>query len=46
MRERWERSNLETIVAVPWRENEDDAKIDGERPKGEVVMVDKACSGA
>ena len=38
-RERWDRSNLEIIVAVPWRKNEDDSKIDGERLKGEVVMV-------
>ena len=36
--ERWERSNLEMIVAVPWRKNEDDAKMDGERLEGEVVM--------
>ena len=39
-RERWERSNVEMIVAVPWRKNEDDAKMDGERQKGEVVMMD------
>ena len=25
-KKRWERSNLEMIVAVPWRKNEDDAK--------------------
>ena len=24
---------------VPWRKNEDDAKLDGERLKGEVVMM-------
>ena len=30
-RERWERSNLEMIVAVPWRKNEDGAEVDGER---------------
>ena len=29
------------IVAVPWRKDEDDAKMDGECLKGEVVMVDK-----
>ena len=32
-KERWERGNLEMIVAVPWRQNEDDAKMDGERLK-------------
>ena len=32
-RERWERSNLEMIVAVPWRKSDDDAKMDGERLK-------------
>ena len=26
---------------VPWRKNEDDAKKDGERLKGEVVILDK-----
>ena len=35
-RERWDRSNLEMMVAVPWRKNEDDAKMDGEGLKGEV----------
>ena len=29
------------IVAVPCRKNEDNAKIDGERLKREVVMMDK-----
>ena len=29
------------IVAVPWRKNEDNAKMDGERRKGELVMMDK-----
>ena len=29
------------IVAVPWRKNEDDANMDGERLKGEAVMTDK-----
>ena len=41
-RGRWDRSNLEMIVAVLWRKNEDDAKMDGERLKGEVVMMDNA----
>ena len=27
---RWDLSNLEMIVALPWRKNEDDAKMDGE----------------
>ena len=30
------------VVAVPWRQNEDDAKMDGERPNG-VGMMDKGC---
>ena len=37
---KWDRSNLEMIVAVLWRKNEDDYKMDGERLKGEVVMMD------
>ena len=36
-KERWDRSNLEMVVAVPWRKNEDD----GERLKSEVVAMDK-----
>ena len=40
-RERWDRSSLEMIVAVPRRKRKDDAKMDGERLKGEVVMMDK-----
>ena len=40
-RERWERRNLEMIVAAPWRKNEDDAMMDGERLKREVMMMDK-----
>ena len=32
-RERCEERNLEMIVAVLRRKNEDDAKMDGERPK-------------
>ena len=35
-----ERSNLEMIVAVPLRKNEDDEKVDG-RLKGEVVLMDR-----
>ena len=38
--ERWDRSNLEMVAAVPWRKNEDDPKIDRERLKSEVVMMD------
>ena len=30
-------------MAVPWRKNEDDAKMDGERLEGEVVIMDKDC---
>ena len=40
-KERWDRSNLETVVAVPWRKNENDPKMDGERLKSEVIMMDK-----
>ena len=32
-RERWERSDLEMSVAVPWRKTKDDAKMGGERLK-------------
>ena len=28
-------------MAAPWRKNEDDAMMDGERLKGEVMMMDK-----
>ena len=40
-KERWDQSNLEMVVAVPWRKNEDDPKVDGERLKSEVVTMDK-----
>ena len=40
-RERWEQSNLEMIVAVPWRKNEDNEKMAGGRLKGEVVLMEK-----
>ena len=39
--ERCERSNLEMIVAVPLRKNDDGEKMDGERLEGEVVLMDK-----
>ena len=39
-KERWDRSNLEMVVAVPWRKSEDDPKMDGERLKSEVVVMD------
>ena len=29
------------FVAVPWRKNEDDTKMDGERLKSEVIVMDK-----
>ena len=29
----WDRTNLKVNVAVPWRQNEDDAKMDGHRFK-------------
>ena len=41
--ERWERSILGMIVAAAWRKNEGDAQMDGERFKGDVVMMDKDC---
>ena len=44
-RERWERSNLVKIVGDPWRKNEDDPEMDGEKLKGEVVMMDKDYKG-
>ena len=28
-------------MAVPWRKNEDDPKMDGERLKSEVIVMDK-----
>ena len=40
-KERWDRRNLEMVVAAPWRKNEDDPKMDGERPKSEVVTKDQ-----
>ena len=40
-KERWDRSNLEMVVAVPWRKNEDDPKMDGERLKSEVMVMEK-----
>ena len=40
-KERWDRSNLEMVVAVPWRKNEDDPKMDGERLESEVIVMDK-----
>ena len=41
-RERWERTNLEMIVAVLWRMNDDDAKKKkGKRLFGEVVNMEK-----
>ena len=33
--------NLEMIVAVPWRKNEDEEKVDEERLKGGKVLMDK-----
>ena len=34
-------SNLEMVMAVPWRKNEDDPKMDGERLKSEVIVIFK-----
>ena len=41
VKERCDRSNLEMVVAVPWRKSEDDPKMDGERLNSEVVTMDK-----
>ena len=41
-KERWDRRNLEMVVAVPMaQKNEDDPKMDGERLKSEVIVMDK-----
>ena len=40
-KERWDRSNLEMVVSVPWRRNEDDPEMDGERQKSEVIVMDE-----
>ena len=40
-KERWDRINLEMVVAAPWRIYEDDPKMDGERLKSDVVTMDK-----
>ena len=40
-KERWDRSNLEMVVAMPRRKNEDDPKMDGERLKSEVIVMVK-----
>ena len=34
--ERWDRRNIDKIVGVPWRKNEQDDKMDGEGMKAEV----------
>ena len=34
-RERWVRDNLNLIVGVPWRKNDDDPKVDGEHLDGD-----------
>ena len=36
-RERWERGNLNKIVGVPWRKNEDDPEMDGCRDDGQIT---------
>ena len=40
-KERCDRITLEMVVAVPSRKNEDDPKMDGERLKSEVIVMDK-----
>ena len=40
-RKRWERSNLDKTVGVVSRKNEDGPRMDGEKLKAEVVMMDK-----
>ena len=39
--ERWDRSNLEMIVADPLRKNEDDPMMDRDRLKSEVIVMEK-----
>ena len=39
--ERWDRKNIEKIVGVPWRKNDQDKNTDGEAMKGEVRIMDK-----
>ena len=39
--ERWDRKNIEKIVGVPWRKNEEDKNADGEAMRGEVRVMDK-----
>ena len=41
VKERCDRSNLEMVVAVPWRKSEGDPKMDGERLNSEVVTMEK-----
>ena len=40
-KERWDRSNLEMVVAVPWRKSEDDPRRDGEHIKSEVIVMNE-----
>ena len=40
-KERWDRSNLEMVVAVPWRKSEDDPRTDGEHLKSEVIVMNE-----
>jgi len=39
--ERWDRTNIEKIVGVPWKNNEQDANADGDGMRGEVKIMDK-----
>ena len=41
--ERWDRLNIERIVAVPWKKNKDDEEADGEDLRAEVKVMDEAC---
>ena len=40
-KERWDGSDLEMVVAVPLRNKEDGPKMDGERLKSEVIVMDQ-----
>ena len=39
--ERWQKSNLDLVVGVPWKKNGDDEKADGEMLKTEVIYMDE-----
>ena len=40
-KERWDRSNLDIVLAVQWSKNEDDPWMDEERLKSRVIVMEK-----